>query len=238
MKKTILAVCVLVLSIGTLSAQSVDQIVAKSLTAIGGVAKLHKIKTVITVSSVKVQGLDIENLTTVVVGRAIRSDSKIMENNMVQAFDGTYSWAITPIMMGGSGEPQVMTAKMAKSIVSQVDPFPLLDYTKKGTGLTLLAPEKVKDKDSYHLKISPKNGVSSELWIDVTSGLVSKLKTVQNGQEVEVTFSNYKEIEGITFAMSMETSNPVAGVITIDTKSVKLNTTIDEAIFKMPTPKK
>ena len=238
MKKTILAVTVLALSMGTLSAQSVDEIVAKSLKAIGGVAKLHKIKTVITVSSVKVQGLDIENLTTVVVGKAMRSDSKIMENNMVQAFDGTTSWAITPVMMGGSGEPQEMTAETAKSITSQIDPFPLLDYAKKGTGLTLLTPEKVNDKDSYHLKISPKNGAGSEIWIDVTSGLLSKLKTEQNGQEVEVTFSSFKEIEGITFAMSMETSNPMAGVITIDTKSVKLNTTIDETIFKMPTPKK
>ncbi len=101
----------------------------------------------------------------------------------------------------------------------------------------LLAPEKVKDKDAYHLKVSPKIGVESEIWIDVATGLMSKLKTTQNGQKVELFFLNYKEIEGINFAMSMETSNPMAGIVTIDTKTVKLNNAIDEGIFKMPITK-
>ena len=237
MKKLILSVVVLVLSISTLSAQSVDEIVTKNLNATGGVAKLHEVKSVITENTIKVQGLEIENLTTILVGKAMRSDSKIMANNMVQAFDGTTPWAITPVMMGGNGEPQVMSEEMSKSVINQVDPFPLLDYVEKSTRLELLASEKVKDKDAYHLKISPKNGAESEIWIDVASGLMSKLKTMQNGQEVEVFFSNYTEIEGINFAMSMETSNPMAGIITIDTKTVKLNISIDELIFKMPITK-
>ena len=69
------------------------------------------------------------------------------------------------------------------------------------------------------------------------NGLVSKSKSIQNGQEVEVVFSNYTVIEGINFAMSMETSNPMAGIITINTKTVKLNNAIDESIFKMPIAK-
>lgn len=238
MKKLILFVTVLIFSIGTLSAQTVDEIVAKNLNAIGGVAKLREVKSLITENAIKLQGLEIENLTTVLVGNAMRSDSKIMGNSMVQAFDGTTPWSITPVIMGGNGEPQVMSEEMAKSVISQVDPFQLLDYVKKGTKLELLAPEKVKDKDAYHLKIFPKDGAWSEIWIDVRSGLISKLKTMQNGQEVEVIFSNYKEIEGVNFAMSMETSNPMAGIITIDTKTVKLNNTIDEVIFKMPVTKK
>ncbi len=237
MKKIILSVTVLVLFIGALSAQTVDEIVTKNLNATGGVAKLHEVKSVITENAIKLQGLEIENLTTVLVGKAIRSDSKIMGNNLIQAFDGTTPWAITPVIMGGNGEPQVMSEEMAKSIVSQIDPFPLLDYVKKGTRVELLDSEKVKDKDAYHLKIFTKDSTESEIWIDVTSGLMSKLKTMQNGQQVEVVFSNYTEIEGINFAMSMETSSPMAGIIIIDTKTVKLNNAIDEVIFKMPTTK-
>ena len=237
MKKIILSVAVVALSICTLQAQSVDEIVNKNLNAMGGIAKLHEVKTVVMETTIKVQGLEIGNLTTIVVGRAIRSDSKIMENNLVQAFDGTTAWSITPILMGGNGEPQVMSAELSKSVISQVDPFPLLDYTKKGTRVELLASEKVKDKEAHHLKISTKDGTESEIWIDVTSGLVSKSKSLQNGQEVEVVFSNYTVIEGINFALSMETSSPMAGIITIETKTVKLNIPIDESIFKMPTTK-
>jgi len=234
MKKLILSAAVLVLSASTLLAQSVDEIVAKNLKATGGVAKLHEVKSLIMENTVKVQGLEIENLTTVLVGRAMKSDSKIMGNNLVQAFDGTTAWAFTPVIMGGNGEPQVMAEDMSKNVINQVDPFPLLDYARKGTAIVLLAPEKVKDKDAYHLKVSPKSGAESEIWIDVATGLMSKLKTMQNGQEVELFFLNYKEIEGINFAMSSETSNPMAGTVSIETKTVKLNNAIDEAIFKMP----
>jgi outer membrane lipoprotein-sorting protein len=234
MKKITLAVTVLILSFNSLSAQSIDEIVAKHLNASGGVARLLKVSSLIMENSIKVQGLEIENVITILVGKAMRSDSKIMGNDMVQAFDGTTPWSITPTLMGGTGEPQVMSEEMAKTVISQIDPFPLLDYAKKGTKLELLPSEKVKDKDAYHLKIYPKDGPGSEVWIDVSSDLMLKIKTVQNGQEVEVVFSNYTEIEGISFAMSMETSNPMAGIITIDTKTVKLNMTIDELIFKMP----
>ncbi|MEP7324155.1 MAG: outer membrane lipoprotein-sorting protein [Saprospiraceae bacterium] len=238
MKIIFLYVTVLVLSMSTLSSQSPDEIVTKVLTASGGTSKLHEIKSMITENTIKVQGLEIENLTTVLVGKAMRSDSKIMGNNMVQAFDGTTPWSITPILMGGNGEPQVLSEEMAKSVISQIDPFPLLDYIKKGTRLELLATEKVKDKDAYHLKIYPKNGAESEIWVDVTTGLLSKLKTTQNMQETEVFFLKYTEIEGINFATDMETLNPAAGIISINTKIVKLNTTIDETIFQMPVTKK
>lgn len=237
MKKIILSIAVWALSVLALSAQSVDEIVARHLNAIGGVEKLQKVKFVIMENAIKVQGLDFENLTTIQVRKAIRSESKIMGNSMVQAFDGDTAWAITPILMGGTGEPQVMADEMAKSIIAQIDPFPLLDYLKKETRVTLMAPEKVKDKDAYHLKISPKTGAESEVWIDISSGLISKLKTVQNGQEAEAFFSNHTETEGIKFAMSMETANPMAGTITIETKTVKLNTPIDGSVFKMPVKK-
>ncbi|HEY6438134.1 MAG TPA: hypothetical protein VIY47_16200 [Ignavibacteriaceae bacterium] len=237
MKKIILSIAVLTFSIGSLTAQSVEEIVSKNLNAMGGAAELKTVKSVVMETTIKLQGLEIENHTTIVIGKAVRSDSKIMGNDLVQAFDGTTPWSITPTLMGGNGEPQVMSAEMSKSIISQVDPFPLLDYTRKGTRIELLASEKVKDKEAHHLKIYTKDGDESELWIDVASGLVSKSKSMQNGQEVEVFFSNYTVIEGINFAMSMETSSPMAGIINIDTKTVKLNSVIDESIFKMPIAK-
>jgi outer membrane lipoprotein-sorting protein len=237
MKKIILAIAAWALTVAALSAQSVDEIVARHLNAIGGAEKLQKVKSVIMENTIKVQGLDFENINTILVGKAIRTESKIMGNSMIQAFDGDTAWSVTPVLMGGNGEPQVLSEEMARSIITQTDLFPLLDYLKKGISVTLMTAEKVKDKETYHLKISPKAGAASEVWIDVSSGLISKLKTVQNGQEVEAFFSNYTEIEGIKFSMTMETANPMAGTITIDTKTVKLNTPIDGSVFKMPIKK-
>ena len=84
------------------------------------------------------------------------------------------------------------------------------------------------------MKMTSKDGSVSEVWIGVENSLVAKLKATQNGQEAELFFSNHKETDGVSFPMTMETSNPMAGTITIDTKTVTLNGMIDENMFKLP----
>ena len=227
MKNVIISVAVLALSICSLSAQTIDQIVANHLNALGGETKLKEVKSVVMENTIKVQALEMVNQTSIVVNNAVRSESKIMGNNLVQAFDGSTAWENTPVMMGGSGQSQVMAKEMAGSVINQADPFPLLNYAAKGTKLELLDTE----NSNYHLKITPKMGGEFEIWIDTETNLAVKQKSMQNGQEIEIVFSNYAEIEGINFALRMET---MGGMITVDTKSIKLNSTIDESIFKMP----
>jgi len=118
MKKVILSVVALVMAIGTLSAQSVDQIVGKYLDAMGGATKLHEVRSLAMETAIKMAGLEIENLTTIQVGKAMRSDSKIMGNSMVQAYDGSTAWGITPVFMGGNGEAQVMSSETSQSLIS------------------------------------------------------------------------------------------------------------------------
>jgi hypothetical protein len=153
-----------------------------------------------------------------------------MGNALVQAFDGAMAWENTPIVMGGSGQPQKMADEVAGTVINQADPFPFLDYAVKGTTLELLADE----AGSYHFKITPKAGSLFEIWIDSNTHLVNKQKFLQNGQEIVIVFSNFAETDGIKFAMHMEV---MAGMISIDTKSVKINSSIDRSIFKMPTVK-
>jgi hypothetical protein len=230
MKKIFLSIAVIALSICSLSAQTLDEIVVNHLKAIGGEAKLKEVKSVEMENTIKIQGLEMANLTSIVVNSAVRSESKVMENTLVQAFDGSTAWENTPVMMGGSGKPQLMADEMAGTVINQADPFPLLDYVKKETKLELLDSK----NGNFHLRMSPKIGAESELWLSAKTGLVSKLKTFQNGQDIEILFSNYTEIEGINFALHMEV---MGGMVTIDTKSVKLNNIIDASIFKMPTTK-
>ncbi len=234
MKKTILSFSFLFLLAIGLKAQTVDEIVAKHIDARGGADKLRSVKSVSMENTLGASGMEFENKMTVLVGKAMKSESKIMGNDMVQAYDGETAWAIMPAMMGGTGDPQAMPAEMTKSVSSQTDPFPFLDYATKGTKLELLGKEKVKDNEAYHLKMTSKDGTESEVWIGVANNLVAKLKASQNGQEAELFYSNYKEIDGVSFPMSMETSNPMAGTITIDTKTLVVNGAIDEAMFKMP----
>jgi hypothetical protein len=216
------------------SAQTVDEIVAKHLSARGGVEKLRGIKSIAMDNTLGAQGMEFENKTIVVIGKAIRSESKIMGNDMVQAYDGETGWAIMPAMMGGTGDPQPMPEEMVKGVKGQTDPFPFLDYATKGTTIALLGTEKVNDVDAFHLKMTSKEGVDTELWLGVNNSLISKVKASQGGVDLEMFFSNYKETDGVIFPLSMQYSNPMAGTITMDTKTIILNGPIDEAIFKMP----
>lgn len=227
MNKIFLIIVILTVKINFLSAQTIDEIVSKHLHALGGETKLREIKSMEMDNLIKIQGLEMVNKTSIWVNSAVRSDSKVMGNALIQCYDGSLVWENIPVMMGGSGKPSLMAEDAAGSVINQADPFPMLDYKNKGTIIVLLD----SDQESYHVKITPKKGAVSEIWINAESGLVSKLKTFQNGQDIEISFSSYTEIEGITFAMHMET---MAGMIKIDTKAVKLNSDIDMAIFKMP----
>jgi hypothetical protein len=88
------------------------------------------------------------------------------------------------------------------------------------------------------LKLTEKNGEVTNLFLSATTYYTLKSAGKRNvqGQDVdaEVVFSNFKQIEGLTFPFSMDTPSPMGGTMTIETESIKLNPTIDPAIFKKP----
>jgi hypothetical protein len=219
------------------SAQSIDEIVAKYIKASGGAEKLRAVKSIVTQNTISVQGLELENKTYVVTHKNIRSETVLMGNQMVQAFDGSKAWQLVPTMMGGTNEPAEMTAAAAKSLLAQMDPFPLLDYGAKNTKLEWLGTEQVKGQATWHLKMTTKDSLVSELWIDTTNGFLRKLKNIQEGMPNEIVFSGEREQEGIFFATQMDINNAAAGNITIATKSIAVNPAIDATIFQFPTKK-
>ncbi|MDB5243732.1 MAG: outer rane lipoproteinsorting protein [Spirosoma sp.] len=218
------------------NAQTVDEIIDKHVAALGGMDKLNAVKTLYTERSMSVQGMEIPSKSTVVVGKAMRTESTVMGNAMVQVVDGSAGWMIRPAMMGGTGDPEDLPAEQLKQQMGQLDPFgPLFNYKDKGNKVELVGKEKVDGKDTYHLKVTTKAGQTVEEFLDATTYLASKIKMSMNGQDGEIAFSNYKDVEGIKFANTMEMANPQAGNITFTTEKVTINGKVDDAIFKKPT---
>ncbi|GAB3512063.1 hypothetical protein GCM10027341_52370 [Spirosoma knui] len=229
-----LAVC---FSIGA-QAQTVDEIVDKHVAAMGGMDKLSSVQSVYTERSLSVQGMEIPSKSTVVVGKAMRTESSVMGNSMVQVVDGTSGWMIRPTMMGGTGEPEDMPADQVKQQLSQLDPFgPLVNYKAKGNKVELVGKEKVDGKDAYHLKITTKEGQTMDEYLDAATYMVSKVSMMVNGQPGEVLFSNYKDKDGIKFANTMQMESPQAGTISFNTEKITINGPVDESVFKKPAKK-
>jgi outer membrane lipoprotein-sorting protein len=234
--KIFLAVAATMISFGAF-AQSVDEIAEKHVAALGGADKIKGVKTIVSERSLAVNGMEIPSKTLLVVGKAVRSESTVMGNTMVQVVDGSTGWMIRPTMMGGTGEPEDMPADMVKQSVSQLDPFGgLVDYKEKGYKVELIGTEKVDKKDAFHLKLTSKDGQVMDEWLDAQTYLISKVKVDMAGQQGEISFSDYKETDGIKFAKTMDITSP-QGVITFITNKVVVNGPIDEAVFKRPAAK-
>jgi hypothetical protein len=215
-------------------AQTVDEIVDKHVAALGGADKLKNVKTLAIDRTLAVQSMEIPTKTFIVVGKALRTESSVMGNSMIQVVDGTTGWMIRPVMMQGTGEPEDMPAEMVQQQIGQLDPFgPLFNYKDKGNKIELVGKEKVEKSDAYRLKITTKDGQVMEEFIDATTFMLTKLKATMQGQEGEISFSDYKEVEGIKFANTMDMTSQM-GALTFVTTKIAINGAIDDSIFKKP----
>jgi outer membrane lipoprotein-sorting protein len=145
-------------------------------------------------------------------------------------------------MMGGTGEPEDMPGALVKESRKQLNlGGSLLNYKENGSTVELVGKEKLEGADVYHLKLTEKNGDITNLFLSSLNYYTLKSSGKRNvqGKEInaEVNFSNFKQIEGLTFPYTMETASPMGGMMTIETDSIKLNPTVDESIFKKPAKK-
>ena len=223
-------------------AQTVDEIVAKHIEAMGGAEKWKAIKAMEMNNKFSVQGMDIESKTVIVNGKSLRTDVSVMGQEIISAVDGETGWAQQPAMMGGTGEPEDMPGALVKESRKQVNlGGSLLNYKENGSTVELVGKEKLEGVDVYHLKLTEKNGDITNLFISTTNYYTLKSSGKRNiqGKEIdaEVNYSNFKQVEGLTFPFTMETASPMGGMMTIETDSIKLNPKIDETIFKKPAKK-
>lgn len=214
--------------------QTVDEIVDKHVAALGGLDKINGVKTLVIDRTLSIGGMEIPSKSLLVVGKSIRSESTVMGNSMIQVVNGKTGWMIRPTMMGGTGEVEDMPAEMIKQQEGQMDPFGgLVDYKAKGNTVVLIGTEKLDKKDAYHLQMTTKEGQVVDEWLDTQTFLVSKVKVDVAGQQSEISMSDYKEIEGIQFANTLDISSP-QGTITLLTDKVTINSSLDNSLFEKP----
>ena len=242
LKKIIASAFILLATSAVTFAQTADEIVAKHIEAIGGADKWKAVKAMEMNNKFTVQGMDIASKTVIVSGKSLRTDISVMGQEIISAIDGETGWAQQPAMMGGTGEPEDMPGALIKESRKQVYlGGSLLNYKDNGATIELVGKEKLEGVDVYHLKMIEKGGDVTNLFVSTANYYVLKSAGKRNIQgkeiEAEVNFSNFKQIEGLTFPYTMETANPMGGMMTIETDSIKLNPKIDESIFKKPAKK-
>lgn len=234
MKNQILAfVCLLFVAFSA-SAQTAQEILDKAIEAKGG-AKLNDLKSVRMEGTLNAMGMDIPTKTFVINKRGFRTEIEVMGQNIIMAIDGAKGWTINPLQGGDAAAD--LPEDQVKAMSSQMDLTGLADF-KSGGAVELLGKEKLDGNDVFKLKMTSKDGATMVNFIDATTYNIVKtsLSAEVQGQkmDVETKFSNYKNIDGVSFPFTIEANNPQAGAITYTFAKIEVNPTIDEKIFVKP----
>jgi hypothetical protein len=229
MKTMIKSICLVagMLVATVASAQSTEEILAKHEAAMGGLDKWASVKTAVVKNKFSVQGMDIESKTSLVIGKSFRTEIEVMGNKIITVIDGDKGWMNRPAMMGGTGEPEDMQSEQVKMSSSQKYLGSILTNAKKdGYKIELVAKEKLDGADVYLLTVTKPSGEDSKVYVSTATNYVVKTqaKVQVNGQEVETeaSYSNYKMVNGLAFPFTVETANPMGGMMTVETVSETL----------------
>jgi hypothetical protein len=224
----------------TAHAQSVDEIVAKSLAARGGVEKIKAVQSERLTGHISL-GPDAEGpfLVQIKRGGKIRQEMTLKDRVNIRASDGVSGWAVND-----GADAVDLSAGDIRNMAGGADiDGPLMDYKAKGNQVEYAGKEKIEGKDAYKLLVTLKGGQVRTEYIDCESNLGIKWagKINANGQELDVEsfFRDYRNVDGVKFAFLIDSNTvgtPFKQKITFE--KVEVNPTLDDALFAMPAKQK
>jgi hypothetical protein len=235
----------LVLPAAFVHAQTADEIVERTLTAIGGRANLGKLTSRVSTGTISV-GTPMGDVTGTIelYNKAPNKTRSLIKIDLSsfgvgqvtqdQRFDGTTGYAIDTL----NGNRDI-TGDQLEVMRSAVFPSPLLQYKDAGAKLELLGKEKVGDRDAYVLRFTPKAGPASRMFVDAENSML--LKTVvtvnvpQLGTSIEqaVEFTDYRDVDGVKVPFRARSINQLQS-LTITLTKVEHNKPIEDSVFAKP----
>jgi outer membrane lipoprotein-sorting protein len=239
MKTNVLFFCLLLFFASGVIAQelTLDQVLDHFYKA-GNFEKLRQVNSIIMTGSIVQQ-----DLMPVKIIR-VRPDKYMMEFDVAdmtayQAYDGQAAWMTAP--WTGNARAQVMPPERMNDLKNRADMDGILvNWKEKGHVLELAGKDTLEGISVYKIKIIRKDGGVEYNFID-SGGFMLRKRTssrMAGGREVTVEsfYRDYRNVEGIPFAFTVETNNG-GRVNEIQFESVELNKPIDLKIFTMPDKK-
>lgn len=228
---------------GPVSAQTLDEVIAKNLAARGGEEKLKAVSTLRASGKMTMgPGMEAPFVFEWQKPNSIRMEITLQGMTMVQAFDGKTGWMINPFQ--GKKEPEAMAGEELKEVEDQADIMGvLLDWKQKGHQVELVGKETVEGTEAYKLKVLKKNGDTDFIYLDADAYLSFKeeSKRTIRGQEMEIetAVGDYKDVGGLIFAHSYDSKAkgmPQGQALTIEKMELDIPVAADR--FVMPEAKK
>jgi hypothetical protein len=191
------------------AAITADEIIAKSVEARGGAAKLAALATLSRSGHLIIPGYNIELKVRELKARGgqYRQDVTLQGLTQVQATDGKQAWQVQPFQ--GRKDPALMSADEAKALAlsSDID-FPFVDYKKKGHGVEYVGTEDIDGTPAHGLRVHLKWGDESTFWIDPDTWMVIReldRQTIRGAEQLsETDYGEYEQVQGVWVPMTEE----------------------------------
>ena len=241
-----LAVALLAFAVAPIaSAQTADEVMEKSIGALGGRAAHAKIKTrrmtgsiVLGTPAGDIKGtVEVTNSVPNKARSLIKADLSALGMGMLtvdQRFDGSSGYVLDSLQ--GDRE---MTGGQLDAARNSSFPHPFLNYKDLGISAKLSGKEKAGDREAFVVIFDPTSGSEIRHFIDAETYMpiktVMKVEVPQLGQEVEQTieFLDYKDVDGIKIPFRLRASSSVQS-LTITADKVEHNVPVDDTMFVKP----
>ncbi|MDA1305954.1 MAG: hypothetical protein O2917_01665 [Acidobacteria bacterium] len=222
----------------TVSAPTVDEIVAKNYASKGGLEKWKSIQTQKMTGVASAQGFELgmvvygkrpnlgrQEMTIEVPGQPVMT--------MVNIFDGEKAWTINPMM--GTDAPQEVPGADAEVVKDQSNfDGALVDYKIKGHTIELMGTVAVGGKPTHHLKVTRTGQPTQHYYLDVETGVELKITTeAAGGPAVEAEMSDYRDVEGVLVPHLIKVSQGGQVQAELRISKVEFNVAIDDALFRV-----
>ena len=222
------------------NAQTVDEVISKSVEATGGADKWKSVKTLYMEGVIVMQnGNEVNSKVYKVQDKLYRREIDFGMGSMTMIVTDKQGWFSNP---RSNGAFEDMPETMYKNLQPEIDiAGPLVDYSSKGNKAELLDKENVNGKANFRLKLTQPNGKEITYYIDSATYYVSRMSFKGGMQRpgadpnavMTIDFSNYQKTpEGLVFPMTMSTGG-MGGAMNYE--KVEVNKPIDESKLNKPT---
>jgi hypothetical protein len=216
----------------TCHAQTAEEIVNKSIDAVGGKDAIAAVKSIVYNQTLEVMGNEVSSVTTILAGKGFRNEVDFQGTKIIQCLTDHSGWGVSPPT--GQATPTALPDDQVKQSQSRLNVVPLSGWSMNGGKLELQS----KDTADYKVHLTNTVGTDVVYYINLKSYLLDKSDITANvqGQTLMITmhYGDYRKTDaGLLVPWSMVIDQPQMS-LTFTTKSVDTNKPVDPAIFDMP----
>ncbi len=212
-----------------------EQLLQKYVEAVGGRAAIAKIQTIVLKGTREgAQG------GAVPLEVALKGNDKLsvvatspQQGAMTQVLSGSEGWVRNQRGQHAAGAEELTglrSTALSYAPLKIKEPFPALVFNGRG---------KVGERDAWVLRATNADGSTVRYFFDAETGLLLRqltlTPTLLNPLPEQIDFEEYRDVDGVKLPFTIRTSSTTPNLnSTRKFTEIKLNTAVDDALFKQP----